>query len=415
MLAIKTNMKFELPKFFKRASQESKKNERKPIEEYSAESRKTMAAKRPNELLEQLKSVSCWLNKEDYFLKPEEKKLANVLRKMLGSARKEANIAAEIQEYSKKYPELLKTYAEILKTVREKEEAKIQEKIENALARILPNEKLKRRLDEKTIPLGKEMDAAKKEIIAENFPDGNFLLHTTSIDNALSIIESGFLMSGFEIEAIKKRKWRRGGGPGISFNMNDVRVLTGDEKHFIGFLASPETILNEKLHLSVPYSAAVYEVQLLARNISHPQPYVFWEGEYSGETEDLPKIPLDKVFVLLNEGDAGRMKDMLARYGRNPKGILTYPRPALRVESWDKPAGDHKIAGELLQKTTSEAGLHPSINWERDLFPRKPKIENDTYVDAGDVAASRCIIKDESGLMVTDCGENVSESKKEAA
>ena len=100
-------------------------------------------------------------------------------------------------------------------------------------------------------------------MLRKGFPSGNFLLHTAGVKEAMLIIESGMILSSVEVAKRMGERWGRGGGFGISFNLNDVRVLNGDNKHFIGFLTDPDLILDKNIKLTLPEYAANFEMQLV--------------------------------------------------------------------------------------------------------------------------------------------------------
>ncbi len=203
-------------------------------------------------------------------------------------------------------------------------------------------------------------------ILRKNFPSGNYLLHTTHVGFAIEAIKEGNLVSAEEISRRKKMpagfpKGGFGGGAGIRFNMNNVSVLTGEGRHFMGFLISPEAALatSEDYSLVKPqdkgeYDAAQYEVALLSKN-------------------NLPKIPLSESYILASRSDLNDLKKVCAAYGLLPKGIMYYSPTSLRVESWTDPiAGDHEMVGKMLKKNFAQAGLEPTIDWEHGVFPLTP-------------------------------------------
>src|SRR3989339_606055 len=60
------------------------------------------------------------------------------------------------------------------------------------------------------------------------------------------------------------------GGASIRFNFNDVRILTGDFHHFVGFLISPEVAMsrNQDCVIAIPpHLCAKFEVALMPRDL----------------------------------------------------------------------------------------------------------------------------------------------------
>ncbi len=360
-------------------------------------------AKRPNELLAQVRDVADYVfeyqayHQHDWLDKVDKEKLGQ-LRDMFGTIKHEEGLSIETQKslgegdsayavlgyYEHAHPELKKIYVDILREVRKEQEAKIKQKLERALAGVEVDENAKSNLDQHTIPLEREkLTPEQTVLLKESLPSGNILLHTTNIDSTVQCIKSGNLLSTAEVSLIKDRGWKSEMQEGISFNMNHVQVLTGDERHFIGFLVAPEAILNEQTQLAVPYDASRYEAQLVPRPYIRPKKYSEWNSQPKIEKmrEGLPRVAIENTFILCNEGDADSIKKLLAGHGHIPKAVLTYPRRELRIRSWDQPVGDHQVADELLTNMLAQAKIQPTIDWEKDVFPEGLELErNDVFV-----------------------------------
>ncbi len=313
------------------------------------------------------------------------------------------NRKAAADAYAKVRPDLAKIYTSILSEIRKKEEREIRGKLEKALEGRTVPEDAREKIESRTIVLGGDLSAEQKMLLQENFPSGNFLLHTTDSDKVPLIAEDGFLISSIEVEQKKQKIWGRGGGEGISFNMNDVRVLTGDQRHFIGFLAAPENVLSDKTELAIPYSAALHEVRLLPKENPNLEPRLgFGMGTLSRPVSELPKVSVSQTFIFCNEGDRELVRDIFISYGHVPKGIIAYPRSELRMRSWVEPVGDHEVAGDLLKDVFEKANLKPSIDWGKDLFPFAPFVRNETYIRDEDVESSKAIIAIDGRLRVVE-------------
>lgn len=100
--------------------------------------------------------------------------------------------------------------------------------------------------------------------VEDMFPNGDFLLHTTSVEAAEAIINCGTLYSsrdGLE-KGVVNPETRNNGTLAVSWSLNDVWAMPGTLYHINGFLASPhEVVTNKRQKLFVPTDAAYAEVQ----------------------------------------------------------------------------------------------------------------------------------------------------------
>src|SRR3989338_2432150 len=285
-------------------------------------------------------------------------------------------------------PRLFKTYVEVLAKVKRENEEKIKNTLEHGKKFLRINPELRSELDDISIKLEENSDLPKAqiELIKKEFPSGNFLLHKTDVEKSLMILKSGRILTAEELEKNSRKRWSRGGHIGIAFNFNNVRVLTGDPGHFMGFLTAPETVLTDDNKLGVYTGGgnlpAKYEVQLLPKK----------------SNSNFPEVPVSQTMVLVNDKDAATLKDIMAGVGVKPKAILIYPRNQLRAESWRDPIGDHEILDGLIAALMDKAGLSPSIKWA-DFFGREPVIQHDTFTET---PAVKEIIKKGKGLELTE-------------
>lgn len=377
--------------------------------------------KRPNELLIQLELVRKWMARRDHrtlaieLNEPFERiallyeYLAGLLlKKDLGVLKKE-DLVRKAKADSINLPQLLRAYSRILAKILSEKRAEVHQKFEEALAKKGRNQELESAIAKTIIKLGGRLHPEQEQILRENFPSGNFLLHTAGVKEVILIIESGHILSSLEVARKMKVPWGQGGQEGISFNLNNIRVLTGDARHFVAFIVDPMTILSDKTKLSLPEYAAKHEVQLVPRSYKR---YAINVRKLGGGTrpdnrgvypdEELPRVAVEDTFIFCNELDQGVIKEILAAYGVKPKGIITYPNKEIRVESWTEPTGDHVIADRLINGTLTGAGVVHSIDWNFDLFPRNPRISEDTYVGKDDIDNSHSVIKTDKGLGITD-------------
>lgn len=337
---------------------------------------------------------------------PREKKLHKKLVQVYGYNSDANKFYDAVDEEVRLTPELSKLYTSTLIEVRKKEEKDIRRILAKAiLASGKPNaesEKIKYDLDQKTIPLGRALTVDQAGVLQTNFKSGNFLLHTTSIEKTISILQLGAILTSAELAATKRESWGRGGVNGISFNFNDVRVLTGDTRHFSGFLADPLAILDRDSQLVVPPKAAKYEAQLVHRSYVRPKDLTYNVSPLEAslyEYETLPRVPTRELFLFCREGDAPLLKELIARSKQRLRGVITYPTSKLRTESWTEPIGDYKIAGKLLKETFSKSGILPSFDWKR-FFRHNPKIRDETYVEKESIDESNFVVKDGDNLEV---------------
>lgn len=314
----------------------------------------------------------------------------------------------KMQEYAEQNPDLYYIYQSIVGDIIRSDHNYAKQKLESFREGKEVNLELRRELEKRTIALGRDMTPEQISMLQENFPTGNYLLHTTGVDELGEIVNSGEILSAHEISKKRKKFWGRGGKEGISFNMNNVRVLTGDEKHFVGFVVSPEAVLHDTNKLVVPYHAAQYEMQLVSRNYKNIL-HVSDESEidYAApldvldyDDSELPRVAIEDTFVFCNEVDVNEIRNLLATETKLPKGIFTYPASSLRVESWIQPLGDHEVVDRLFDNAFQQSGLKPSLDWERDILGDVPEIKYGVFVEKSFVEHSKTVVKTEKGLEV---------------
>lgn len=107
--------------------------------------------------------------------------------------------------------------------------------------------------------------------IAEAFPSGNFVFHSSTSGRLLKILCSGELVHAkklFDEEENAAEKEGRNketvshnsGYEGISWSMNEIDALPGDRFHIAGFVVAPETALSDETQFTVPSRPAPNEV-----------------------------------------------------------------------------------------------------------------------------------------------------------
>ena len=299
----------------------------------------------------------------------------------------------EIETYFSSKPENFQgIFLSALRAKRRVEEREVRKLFLEMRAGKTPDPELKLKLDGLTIDLETNPSEEQAQFIRQNFPTGNYLLHTTDLHFALEALKDKTILSAEEISRRQKTNFGFGGGAGIRFNMNDVRVLTGNFHHFAGFILSPEVALgqNRDCVLTIPPESAEHEVALVPKKLKEKKSTEdFKEAGKNISKDNLPKISIEQVYVFCSSSDAEDFKLALASNGLQPKGILCYSPKFLRVESWiDSIPGDHQIAGKILNTFLSKAGVHPTINWKKDLFPSPPTVFEDGRIASKNIPES---------------------------
>ena len=115
-------------------------------------------------------------------------------------------------------------------------------------------------------------------MLSHNFPSGNFVYHGTGTEQLVKILDTGVLANAkalYERESATAKAEGREAGivprnsvfEGVSWSMNGINALPGDRYHIAGFVAAPETILNDTMQLTVPSRPAPNEVLQISKEI----------------------------------------------------------------------------------------------------------------------------------------------------
>lgn len=125
----------------------------------------------------------------------------------------------------------------------------------------------KQELSKKVIGRG-ESDPILEQEIKEMFPSGNFLVHGTSVEGVLGVVNDPdlALKSTSEIRKINEKFKGKSGYFGLSFSYNGVGALPGTWRHQVMFVTSPEQAMDQTKKLVVPYYAADKELQLVSKS-----------------------------------------------------------------------------------------------------------------------------------------------------
>ena len=128
------------------------------------------------------------------------------------------------------------------------------------------------------------IDNAGKGVLAGEFQGGNFLFHGTRVEQAISILDSGGLVSrhtliereeeSAEAEEREKSHVRNNSGyEGISWNFNEITAMPADRYHIVGFVTSPDTVLEGGHQLAIPSRPAPNELILINEEIDGKKYY----------------------------------------------------------------------------------------------------------------------------------------------
>jgi len=128
--------------------------------------------------------------------------------------------------------------------------------------------KIRRTELEQRVVRSTEMTTEQEQNIRELFPSGNYLVHGTSVEGALSVAGDTdvALKSVSEIRKGDEKFKGKGGFLGISFSYNGVRALPGTWRHMSLLVTSPEKAVGDDKKLVVPYYAADRELQLVGNS-----------------------------------------------------------------------------------------------------------------------------------------------------
>lgn len=302
---------------------------------------------------------------------------------------REHYVVEMLTNFQQQYPAEYQTFLEMLREARRDENKRIKNELKEGIENKKINEQLRSELNDLTFVMGKELSEEKVKELQANFPSGNYLLHTTRAQAMAAILASKKIITSHELSEIHNEHRGYGGGGRISLNFNNVRVMNSNQRHIMGFLMSPEAILNDNNELVITPGAAQYEVAL--------SPKI---GNFFRKTKP-PVINIKDTYIFANHADSEVIKDVLAANNLKPKGIIVFPATEIRVESWIEPKGDFKKAGQILNSFFQDAGIINTIDWEEDLFEGgSPHMEIDTYVSPSSAARSKTIIKEKDKLKI---------------
>lgn len=282
------------------------------------------------------------------------------------------------------------------------------------------------------------------EALKNDFPGGNFLLHTTNVEQAIQILESGALVNYKTIydreEAREKtegeqKKYHKhnSGYEGISWNYNKVEALPGDRYHLTGFLASPQKILTENLQLAIPSRPAPHELILINGDIDDSKYYDFKTqqelcsnfglGESNSVLSNLIQLSMFRenqrsenknTFSsesMLNDylqkpiSDQEREIELRGKYSIRENGTIEFARDLLQQTEDDIPVGAvwlqalidtgriKNVVGfeeclsvrqiiESIEKNNYK-GFFPELNKERHFLEDTVKVEDDKVTSIG--------------------------------
>lgn len=127
-----------------------------------------------------------------------------------------------------------------------------------------------------------------QERVDRLFPSGSWLLHSTRLESVSAVLRSGQLKTTATLmsERIDGNRRSIGGSNGVSWNYNRIESLLGDARRMIGFMADPQTLLeNQGGILAVPQLCAWDELQY-----------------YNAEPEDIDDIRDAENMLMMADG-----------------------------------------------------------------------------------------------------------------
>jgi hypothetical protein len=202
-----------------------------------------------------------------------------------------------------------------------------------------------------------ELDSAEREKLAADFQDGNFLFHSTGVERAIEILQTGAIKNSLALS--KDKEWNsfnnNSGFEGISWNFNQIEAMPGDRYHVVGFVSNLENVLTNQSKLTIPSRPAPYELIQVGENLDVQRFY-----------DD--KIQSELYFSYDIYGEMNSILASLFNIGHNidhpdtlfPSKILTALNEKTELfeqeENYDRyyqlgEQGEVKLAPELLQQT----------------------------------------------------------------
>jgi hypothetical protein len=198
-------------------------------------------------------------------------------------------------------------------------------------------------------------------ILREAFPGGNYLYHGAKTESMIKILDSGNLVNGLAInENLPDGEVQRGnsGFEGISWSMNGIDALPGDRRHLAGFVAAPETVLDNGEQLTIPSRPAPYEVVQVSGEIDAEKFYeaknqfeLYNDMGMVGERNSL-RGNLVALRMWENAQAEGRAKPLLLEYLENTDLESDYTGKLRRLYSEND--GHVILSKELLQQKGAE-------------------------------------------------------------
>lgn len=327
----------------------------------------------------------------------------------LSSAREDEDFKSLAESQRVKRPDLFIIYSELAQYTILKNHTDVDNAFQNFIVDKDIDTEILVEINKRIIRLGSELGPETQKLLQENFPSGNYLLHSTGIKGFLNILESGELISSAGIALKNNKPWKEfqntnGGTEGISFNFNKTRILMSEDSHFFGLVIDPQLALDDSHQLIVPYGAAPNEVQLTSKfyknnNIYNERELPDPTKELGYSTDELPILKANQCFIFCNELDVHRVTAALAAAEIIPKGVLAYPNSEIRVPATWNTDGDHEKASLLFDNAFRQAGLRHTINWEHDLFTQPPETDG-VHTSDHSVDEAKIIIKQGETLEV---------------
>lgn len=215
-------------------------------------------------------------------------------------------------------------FAAALRKVRKQEDKKLKNKQESFIkhSTVAPQEReeAEKRLIANTIDLTGEPE---QSLIENLFPSGNWLLHSTGAEQIVKCLDSGQIKTTATLVSEDSRNLDKsvGGSFGVSWNFNEAEIVLGDPRHYAGFMADPETLLEKQGGmLAVPAKSCFNEVQYYGSEPDTIYEIRDLETLYGIINTLIPDLELmnasllgEKVLQQFAQGDPNLLKHMTSR------------------------------------------------------------------------------------------------------
>lgn len=172
-------------------------------------------------------------------------------------------------------------------------------------------------LERNTIHLSRGHDT-EETVIKRLFPSGNYFLHATENEAVLSILNNGGIKATVGFEQDDRMDRTHGGSFGVSGNYNNVANILGTANHLAGFVADPQTVMQNQGGYFAPSSKSCWdelqyfpehddplhvmrirdaETHIETAGVAYQQASMF-NAVLEGNPEVIASMPIDGVFQM---------------------------------------------------------------------------------------------------------------------